>query len=776
MQYAKVKKYGIVMVCFATILMLQSVLASADDEISVIIPIGAYEIKEIQQGQQVLVENFGRLLVPGKPNLPSKIFAIAIPPGAKMDEVIFKMGEGVVLPGTYQIPPTSLPRVIGQEDPWLYEQDKKKFDQNFKSVYESDQPYPTTVGEVVRTAGFRKYNLVDVRVTPFSYRPRSGQLTYYPDVTVNIRYTLPQSSSVDIVSDNLPREEKVAQKIILNYDRAKSWYPAPKGDKGTYDFVIITTDALTSSVTPLVDWETGKGRNVNVVTLSWINSNYTGYDQAAKIRDFLRDKYPSSQWGIQDVLFVGNRDIVPMRRTWQDVGYGKPETDYYYAELSLPDSLSWDKDKDHNWGEDSDPIDFYAEVNVGRIPWNDSPTVLHICQKSVAYEQNNETTFKKNILLLGAFFWDNDPNPLTDNAVLMEAKVNQAWMTDWTMKRMYEQDYSNYPMDYNLTYNNVRSVWSAGKFGFVNWAGHGSYQSSHIYHSTGEAFVSTSTCPNLNDNYPAIIFADACSNSDTDYPNLGRAMLKQGGVGFVGATKVAYGMPGWNDPYDGSSQSLDYFFTTQVTSGNLTQGEALQWALRQMYTNGLWDDVRYETFEWGALWGNPDLGMVPVVTNYPPQMPSQPSGVTEGEPQVEYDFSSSTADPDGDSVFYLFNWGDGMDTTWLGPYSSGDTCTLSHTWMNPGIYHVKVKARDQHEGESNWSDSLSVAIYTCGECNNDGIINGSDVVHLMNYLFIGGPAPVPIQAGDVNRDGGVNSADVVYLINYLFVGGPAPSS
>jgi len=46
----------------------------------------------------------------------------------------------------------------------------------------------------------------------------------------------------------------------------------------------------------------------------------------------------------------------------------------------------------------------------------------------------------------------------------------------------------------------------------------------------------------------------------------------------------------------------------------------------------------------------------------------------------------------------------------------------------------------------------------------------------MNYLFIGGPAPVPIQAGDVNRDGGVNSADVVYLINYLFVGGPAPSS
>ena len=31
-----------------------------------------------------------------------------------------------------------------------------------------------------------------------------------------------------------------------------------------------------------------------------------------------------------------------------------------------------------------------------------------------------------------------------------------------------------------------------------------------------------------------------------------------------------------------------------------------------MYTQGLWYALRYETFEWGALWGNPDLGMAPV--------------------------------------------------------------------------------------------------------------------------------------------------------------------
>jgi hypothetical protein len=49
------------------------------------------------------------------------------------------------------------------------------------------------------------------------------------------------------------------------------------------------------------------------------------------------------------------------------------------------------------------------------------------------------------------------------------------------------------------------------------------------------------------------------------------------------------------------------------------------------------------------------------------------------------------------------------------------------------------------------------------------------VVYIINYLFKGGPAPVPVvQAGDANCDGQVSVADVVYLINYLFKGGPVP--
>jgi hypothetical protein len=61
-----------------------------------------------------------------------------------------------------------------------------------------------------------------------------------------------------------------------------------------------------------------------------------------------------------------------------------------------------------------------------------------------------------------------------------------------------------------------------------------------------------------------------------------------------------------------------------------------------------------------------------------------------------------------------------------------------------------------------------------GDTNGDGKVTVSDAIYLINYLFKGGPAPVPLESGDTNCDGKVTVADVVYLINYLFKGGPVP--
>ncbi|MEW6744098.1 MAG: C25 family cysteine peptidase [Planctomycetota bacterium] len=708
---------------FSCVLVVSAVSAlgsarAADGTVSITIDVSSPDIRATPRGHEVSIEGFGRLLVPGKPDLPAKIFAIAIPPGAHVTSVTFEASLSVRLGNGYEVPPAGLPRVIGEEKPELYARDRAARDANERATYGSDDFYPSAAGEFVRTAGYRKYSLVDVRITPVLYRPKSGTLIYHPQVTVHVDYMIPEGvAGGPCPFDNQPRTEATARDIIVNYPQVQSWYRGAGSGQGLYDFVIITLPALTAAVQPIVNGEIAKGRTVQVVTTDWIASTYTGYDLAEKMRNFLRDKYPTEQWGIEDVLLVGHRDQVPMRRCYQDVGYGMPETDYYFAELSLADSDSWDKDRDRRWGEDSDPIDFYTEVNVGRVPWSDAATVQHICEKSVAFENQNDPDYKMNILLLGSFFW-----PDTDNAVLMEYKTDpdrHPWMADWHMTRLYEQGYSSYPSDYDLNWNNVKSVWSTGKYAFVNWAGHGSPWSSHIYYNGSPAFVDTSTCPYLNDSYPSIIFADACSNSDTDATNIGMEMLKRGGVGFLGATKVAFGMPGWWDPSNGSSQSLDYYFTMCVTSGDLTQGGAHQWCLRKMYTDGLFYYVRYEMFEWGAYWGNPDLVLdfepaleIAIPTMPGPHLPPGPATPIA----VEIKAGLENYVPGSGRLHYRFHSKDGYSEVALTPLG-GDLYEAVLPAVQPGDKpEFYLSAQGDGGTEVRLPFSAPAEVFSCDVC------------------------------------------------------------
>ena len=66
--------------------------------------------------------------------------------------------------------------------------------------------------------------------------------------------------------------------------------------------------------------------------------------------------------------------------------------------------------------------------------------------------------------------------------------------------------------------------------------------------------------------------------------------------------------------------------------------------------------------------------------NVPPNKPATPSGEASGKVGVSYVYESSTTDIDGDQIYYLFDWGDGTDSGWVGPYDSGDICQESHIW------------------------------------------------------------------------------------------------
>jgi hypothetical protein len=62
--------------------------------------------------------------------------------------------------------------------------------------------------------------------------------------------------------------------------------------------------------------------------------------------------------------------------------------------------------------------------------------------------------------------------------------------------------------------------------------------------------------------------------------------------------------------------------------------------------------------------------------------------------------------------------------------------------------------------------------------NGDSMIDPSDIFYLINYLFLGGPAPAgaagPVLSGDSNGNGAVDPSDIFYAVSYLFGDGAAP--
>ena len=99
-----------------------------------------------------------------------------------------------------------------------------------------------------------------------------------------------------------------------------------------------------------------------------------------------------------------------------------------------------------------------------------------------------------------------------------------------------------------------------------------------------------------------------------------------------------------------------------------------------------------------------------IYENSPPEKPQRPSGPTTGKPKISYTYSFVTTDSNGEPIYYNFNWDDGTESGWIGPFNSDQTVSASHIWGSSGSYAVKVKAKDIYGGESFWSDPFIITM------------------------------------------------------------------
>jgi len=106
--------------------------------------------------------------------------------------------------------------------------------------------------------------------------------------------------------------------------------------------------------------------------------------------------------------------------------------------------------------------------------------------------------------------------------------------------------------------------------------------------------------------------------------------------------------------------------------------------------------------------------------NTAPNTPSQPSGPISLEVGESGSYISSAIDPDGDDIEYKFRWGDGTNSGWVGPYSSGESISLSHSYSSEGTFNIDVRARDPDDARSARSDVLAVTA-SITEGNSDPV-------------------------------------------------------
>ncbi len=93
-----------------------------------------------------------------------------------------------------------------------------------------------------------------------------------------------------------------------------------------------------------------------------------------------------------------------------------------------------------------------------------------------------------------------------------------------------------------------------------------------------------------------------------------------------------------------------------------------------------------------------------------PEKPYPPKGTTDGKINTEYTYTAVANDPQNDKVWLIFDWGDGTNSGWLGPFESGKACEATHSWEEKGDYEIKVRAKDIFGKLSEWSDQLEVTM------------------------------------------------------------------
>jgi len=486
-----------------------------------------------------------------------------------------------------------------------------------------------------------------------------------------------------------------------------------------YDMVIIAPSQYSGVLQPLIDHKNSRDIQTFLETTEEIYIEYSGRDNAEKIKYFIKEAY--DEYTIRFVLLVGGASQIPSRYTHIYFEYDYQDewvflSDLYYADIYDKEweFSSWDTNEndvfaEYNWYGNTDEVDLYPDVYLGRLACVNTNEVTTCVNKIITYETTEAYTqdWFTDIVTIGGDSLLGDEQHIDEGEYVNEEVITildgfiptRIWASNGMLNDASNiQDAINNGAGFVFFNGHGNTnVWATHPHESPEWIPPGSYTNTHL----------TSLS---NGNELPIVISDACYHCQYDVASdcFGWTFVTNpdgGCIAFLGATDIDVSYGGVEIITKGI-EKLCLDISTNFMEGDTTFGELWAHGINT-YINDNMDEIDYITVEEFQPFGDPSLAIAGV--SQPPEKPETPDGPPSGTIDEEYTYTSSSSDPDpGDELYYLFDWGDGEFSGWVGPYDSGDTAEASYTWTEQGDYEIKVKAKDEHGVQSEWSDPLPI--------------------------------------------------------------------
>ena len=212
-----------------------------------------------------------------------------------------------------------------------------------------------------------------------------------------------------------------------------------------YDMVIIAPNTFSTNIEPLINHKNSHGINTFLESTEAIYTEYTGRDNAEKVKFFIKDAI--EQYGISYVLFIGGMKLlsfdwfVPVRYSNldDDSGHKVFLTDLYFADIYKENGEFDDWDSNGNgvfaeWGLKGDKLDLKPDVAIGRLACRTADEVKTVVEKIITYENTTygKSWFNQMVVVGGDTFPD-----YTGYEGEATCDVASNYMNDFVIKKLY---------------------------------------------------------------------------------------------------------------------------------------------------------------------------------------------------------------------------------------------------------------------------------------------------------------------------------------------------